>query len=194
MFLKMTALPALLFIGLHSAVSVAASIPPEKVPTCPDRRPELFDEPQMITTVAALPVSVLVARTADVWLESKTTGLKIWARHNFKSGQKSFVCADLPVGAEAHASVPLVVLNDRTKAKKVGDSLWQFQVMAKAGKLGLWNQKSGLMTVTELLDLSKSRWKTEFTQGVLDEHKLRSSQQLGDLEAVSLIRYDLTTP
>jgi len=178
-------------LSIPGALGHATAEGNPRVPSCVESRPELFAEPRVVITESSLPSAVFVAKSADVWLESKQSGLKIWAKHNFKSGQKSFVCADLPAEISTHASIPLVVLNDRTSSKKVGNSLWQFQIMAKEGKLGLWNQKSGILTVEDFLHNPKSGWKREHYTSLTEEFFLRSSQNFSDLEVTSLIRYDL---
>lgn len=165
------------------------------VPECQGGRPDVFQEIRAPLSLSALPSAVLIARTADVWIENKESGLKIWARHNFKTGQKSFVCASIPTAAATHTSVPLVVLYDRTAAAKVGDSLWQFQIMVRDRKMGLWNQKTGIMTVKDLLNLDSQtrnpQWKVEFESTLLDEPTLRGAQSSGAVESISVIRYDL---
>lgn len=185
------------FLTLLAAVLVLPPSPgraepakPETVSACPAHRPAVFDEIRSPLARAALPEKVLLAREANLWIENPRTGLKIWARHNFKTGKKSFVCADLPAQTEQHLSVPLVVLWDRTKEGKVGDSLWQMQVMANKTKLGLWSQKTGLMSVRDLLQARGGPWKFDFTDGVLDETVLRSSSRQAELSLTAVIRFD----
>lgn len=172
------------------AVSFAQASKPDSVSRCPANRPALFDEIRSPLAKAALPEKVLLAREANLWVEDARSGLKIWARHNFKTGKKSFVCANLPPNTDKHLSVPLIVLWDRTPETKIGDSLWQMQVMANKSKLGLWSQKTGLMSVGDLLNARQSPWKIEFTDGVLDETILRSVSRQGDLNLTAVIRLD----
>lgn len=188
---------ALVIASLAIPLSMAVAHPNPTEPTatetvsqCPQQRPSLFDEIRSPLAKAALPEKVLLAREANLWVENPRTGLRIWARHNFKTGKKSFVCADVPAKSESHLSVPMVVLWDRTKEAKTGDSLWQMQVMANKSKLGLWSQKTGLMTVRDLLNARTNPWKFEFTDGVLDETILRSASRQGDVNLTAVIRLD----
>lgn len=127
-------------------------------------------------------------------MESKDSGVRIWARHNFKTGRKSFVCADLPVGVNANVSVPLVVLHDRSPLHRTGNSLWQLQLMLREGKLGLWSQKSSLLDVAQILESAASPWKPAFLSEFLDEYSLFSRADVGDFKVLSVIRYDQVKP
>lgn len=154
-----------------------------KIRSC-GARPEIFDDANAQAIVKVLPKSVFVGRTADVWIESKELGIRIWARHNFKTGSKVFVCADLPRNSNQNFSVPMLVLYDRTDSKSMGDSLWQIQIMMQGQRLGLWSQKSSLLNVEEALR------KGEFHFSLMDEYQLHSTKKADGFEVQSVIRYD----
>lgn len=162
------------------------------VPPC-GLRPEIFNEPAQVIHTKNLPKALMVGRVAEVWIESKDGQLKLHARHNFKNGQKEFLCADLPPNRRENFSFPLVTLLDRSEQKAAGDSVWQFQVMVNGSKLGLWSQKSGLLKAGDFVDKARGPWKPEFFASFLEEYRLRSVLDLGETELLSVIRYDLIT-
>lgn len=181
----------MLALVMGVAQSSSAGGPVAKpVPPC-GLRPEIFTEPAQVIHTKNLPKALMVGRIAEVWIESKDGQMKLHARHNFKSGQKEFLCATLPPSRRENFSFPLLTLLDRSEQKSTGDALWQFQVMVNGSQLGLWSQKSGLLKTEDFVDKPRGPWKTEFFTSFLEEYRLRSGLDLGETELFSVIRYDL---
>lgn len=123
---------------------------PDEIPACPKEKPELFSSGRTnVMPASRKSGSIFVARSAQVWVESKGGTFRVWAEHNFVTGQKKFHCVDWPKDPQItkkNLSVPLLVLDDSSPTQKYGNSVWNFQLMMDHDRVGLWNEQSDLMT------------------------------------------------
>lgn len=141
-----------LFVGallvLFSAIEAVA-----QVPNCSSLESELpISFEQKGQPLSQLDRNLYVAKRADVWIHSPETGFKVWANHNFKTGIKQYNCADLAGGKPKNFSFFAPVILDRTIQQKEGSTLWQFQFLIRGTQLGIWNQKSTLVGLKQVLD------------------------------------------
>lgn len=124
----------------------------QDVPSCSknsEDRPFQFDlQGQPITK---LPKKLFVAKKANIWVESENSNLKFWVTHNFKTGMKEFNCATLPETKQRNFSFFGPVIFDNTLSKNEGSTVWQFQVLVRGMQLGIWNQKSSLVKMDQIL-------------------------------------------
>jgi hypothetical protein len=118
-------------------------------PNC-EGRPEFITEvrPEIIGGFEKLPQLVLVANEAEYYVESKNsdTNLKIHSYQSFTSGggneKSKIVCGNTKSSANLRYSLFAPTLIDTTKTQKVGQSLWQFQVLSDKDGFAVWNQRS----------------------------------------------------
>lgn len=109
---------------------------------------------------AHLPERVFVARTLEVWAAQKEKGYKLMARHNFKSMKSEVRCSKAPYEGSVNLSAWVPALLDLTQEKKWGDSMWQFQALLEAKRVGVWSQKSRLAPVDEARKIAqKGVWR-----------------------------------
>lgn len=150
-----------LMLVLLSFLLSVPGVAQEEIPQCSkegSERPfglEVRGQP-----LSKLPRALLVAKKADIWIESEASNFRLWVTHNFKSGQKEFNCATLPSQKQRNFSFFGPVILDRTANQKEGSTVWQFQVLVRGMQLGIWNQKSSLVKIDQILGTSgKSTWK-----------------------------------
>lgn len=176
----------LMLVLLIASISIHA-VAQEDIPQCSKEgieRPFLFGVRGQ--SLEKLPNALLVAKKADIWIESEASGLKLWVTHNFKSGQKEFNCATLPPQKQKTFSFFGPVIFDRTEKRKEGSTVWQFQVLVRGLQLGLWNQKSSLVKIEQILGTSgNSSWRwVEDGQGAI---RLFKYENMDGHDAVILI-------
>lgn len=107
-----------------------------------------------------LPERVFVARSLEVWAAQKEKGYKIMARHNFKSMKSEVRCSKPPYEGSVNLNAWIPALLDLSREKKWGDSIWQFQALIQAKRVGVWSQKSRLAPVDEVRKISqKGVWR-----------------------------------
>lgn len=139
------------FLFLISVFDVVDAV--AQVPNCAS----LDNEPPVNFDLRGQPLSqlqknLLVAKSADVWIHNPETGFRIWANHNFKTGIKQYNCADLAGAKPKNFSFFGPVILDRTVQQKEGSTLWQFQFLVRGTQLGIWNQKSNLVGLKQVLE------------------------------------------
>lgn len=118
-------------------------------PTC-DGRPEFITEvrPEIIGGFEKLPQLVLVAHEAEYYVESKNSdsNLKIHSYQSFATGssleKSKIICGNTKQSESLRYALFAPTLIDTTKAQKVGQSLWQFQVLSDKEGFSVWNQRS----------------------------------------------------
>lgn len=126
-----------------------------EAPECGDQRPEFLtgSRQEVPGGWKSLPKTVLVARDAQVWVEGKTKSgspVRLFAVQSFVNPEtRQFgrvVCGQSPQDFHERFSLIAPTLIDASPDRKVGDSVWQFQVIANAGQFSVWNRKSPSMT------------------------------------------------
>lgn len=118
-------------------------------PNC-EGRPEFITEvrPEIIGGFAKLPQLVLVANEAEYYVESKNSEAQLrihsyqsFLNTNLKEKSK-IICGNKKSSENFRYSLFAPTLIDTTKTQKVGQSLWQFQVLSDKEGFSVWNQRS----------------------------------------------------
>lgn len=118
-------------------------------PNC-EGRPEFITEvrPEIIGGFEKLPQLVLVAHEAEYYVETKNSdaNLKVHSYQSFTTGSEKekskIVCGNTKSTENLRYSLFAPTLIDTTKTQKVGQSLWQFQVLSDKEGFSVWNQRS----------------------------------------------------
>jgi hypothetical protein len=118
-------------------------------PHC-EGRPDFITEvrPEIIGGFEKLPHLILVASDAEYYVESKVNGedIKIHSYQSFTSTnpkeKSKIVCGSAKNIESSRFSLFAPTLIDTTNDKKVGQSLWQFQVLADKQGFSVWNKRS----------------------------------------------------
>lgn len=125
-------------------------------------RPEFLSElrTEVPGGFEALPKAVLVARDAEMWVEGPASGsgndLRVHAYQSFmKAPTRSLgkiLCGSSSAELMDRFSLHAPTLIDGSKDKKVGNSFWQFQVIADRQSYSVWNKKSSLFSQAEKIE------------------------------------------
>lgn len=115
-------------------------------PAC-EQRPDFLTEMRndFVPSLERLPETVLVAREAEYYVEGKQAGeaVKLYGYQSFlKTSPSQVLCATSAQGLKERFSLFAPTLIDTHKQPKVGQSLWQFQMMTEGEKYSFWNLKS----------------------------------------------------
>ena len=94
-----------------------------------------------------LPKSILIAHNASIYFENIKSGeLKLKATQSFVLPISKIDCASPDHGDSLAVNFTAPVLLDLSDRATVGNSVWQFNLMAKGQKVGIWNQVSQLLS------------------------------------------------
>ena len=168
-------------------------------PVC-EGRPEFITEvrPEIIGGFEKLPKLVLVASEADYYIESKTetSDLKIHSYQSFASQgpkEKSKIICGSSKNADAFRfSLFAPTLIDTTLAKKTGQSLWQFQMLADKEGFSVWNKRSLAFSEGENLEkaLLKFGGNYRIYQLSRDQYEVVVSKDTAGVTQYLSIKYD----
>ncbi len=168
-----------------------------KISEC-NNRPDFLNSIRgsAMRNLEALPQMVFVGRRADHYVEDKTQNLKIWSQQSFTRAESKVLCASAALSKSEKLSKGFSIyaptLIDLSGDKKIGDSYWQFHLVAEAEKIGVWNQKSRVFSKIKDLEegLQKTGAKYQFFQLSHDEYELILLKETStSIEALS-IRFD----
>lgn len=141
--------------------------------------------------IQSLPSLLLVARSAEHRVEGK--GVEYRSFQNFVRPKSQLVCGSHSVpGFSIQLVAPTVI--DLTKEKKVGDGFWIFQMMSQGNQIGLWNQKSRLLSQ----EFNFEKWikaeghEVRYYQVDDNQYALLIKKKEGDYTHHFFIRYDAT--
>lgn len=132
-----------------------------EAPHCGDQRPEFMSgqRQEIAGGLKSLPKTLLVAREAQVWVEGKTSQgapIRLYAVQSFMHPETRelgrVICGQSPADFHQRFSLVAPTLIDASPDRKIGDSLWQFQVIADAGQYSVWNRKSPALTRSTKLE------------------------------------------
>jgi len=165
-----------------------------------DGRPDFITEvrPELIGGFEKLPQLVLVANEVDYYVESKNqdNNLKIHSYQSFtttRPKEKSkIVCGSYKNVDAFRSSLFAPTLIDTTKNKKVGQSLWQFQMLADKEGFSVWNKRSLAFSENENLEkaLLKFGGNYRIYQLSRDQYEVVVSKDTEDLTQYLSIKYD----
>ncbi|WP_413289122.1 hypothetical protein [Bdellovibrio sp. HCB337] len=170
-----------------------------EAPMC-EGRPEFITEvrPEIIGGFEKLPQLVLVANEAEYYVETKNSdnGLKIHSYQSFTATspkEKSKIVCGSSKNAEAfRSSLFAPTLIDTTATKKVGQSLWQFQMLADKEGFSVWNKRSLAYSENESLEkaLMKFGGRYRIYQLGKNQYEVVVSKDSADVTQYLSIKYD----
>ncbi len=166
-------------------------------PAC-EGRPEFLTEMRndFVGTISRLPETVLIAREAEFYIEGKQKGepVKLHGHQSFlqKSSDSQVLCGTAGQEIKERFSLLAPTLIDTHKKPRVGQSLWQFQMMTEGSRFSFWNLKSPSFQEKESLeDWMKSTGAFyKIYQRSHDEYELLLVKKEGDITQYLSIRYD----
>lgn len=129
-----------------------------------ENRPDFLSEVRsdFIGSLKHLPETVLVARDVEYYVEARS-GAENLQMHGYQSFMKvptsrpQVLCGSTSQDLSHRFSLLAPTLIDTHKKARVGQSLWQFQMLTEAKKFSFWNLKtSGLRAEESLEDWIKS--------------------------------------
>lgn len=171
-----------------------------EVPDC-EGRPEFITEvrPQILGGFEKLPKLVLVASESDYYIESKASGadIRIHSFQSFKNaGSKEnskVVCGFSKELASNRFALFAPTLIDTTAAKKIGQSLWQFQMLSDKRGFSVWNQRSLAFSENESLEKNVLKFGGNYRIYQLspDQYEVVISKDEGGLVQYLSVRYDV---
>jgi hypothetical protein len=188
----MTMNPMIYLIAFLSFLSMAQANEP--VPEC-RTRPEFFSHGKVLSSVKALPHLVFIGKRAIYYTENKATGQRLWGEQSFVKGQSQIVCASMANGDSQSFSIYAPTLIDLSGDKSIGDSYWQFHMIANSKQFGIWNKKSRLFPKTTDLEagLAKTGAQVQAIQISKDQFELQFSREFEKTIEILSIRFDAVT-
>lgn len=201
----------LAFVALTLSASPATAIKPRagrlvnplffKAPDCANR-PEFLSETRTELTggLKALPKTVLVAREAEMWVEGRAENgspVRVHAYQSFvqkkSRAQARILCGNTPEHFADRFSLVAPTLIDVSADRRVGNSLWQFQVIAAEQGLSVWNKKSPSLAKSEKLDALMKEMKTPYRvyQIGRNEYELVLQKDVGGVMQTLSLRYEV---
>lgn len=141
------------------------------------------------------PQVYFVAREVEFYIQGTHEGIdvKLHGAQNFLQTQKpaQILCANAP-NLEARWSMVAPTLIDSRQVPRVGESPWQFQVIAKKGLFAFWNFKSTTLQNPADLEsvLKSSAIQYKMYQRSHDEYELLMTKVEHGLTYTLSVRYD----
>lgn len=161
----------------------------QKVTACADR-PEFVSEVRLepVGSLDKLPsMGVLVAREAEYYIEGQTergAPVKVHGYQSFVADSKNkILCGTGSHNMQERFSVMAPTLIDTTQAQKIGNSVWQFQILAKGDQFSAFNMKS-------LGNLAKVGSQYQIYQVSPNEYEMMVVQEKQGVRQYLSIRYD----
>ncbi|MBC7370504.1 MAG: hypothetical protein H7326_03005 [Bdellovibrionaceae bacterium] len=171
-----------------------------EAPTC-DGRPEFITEvrPQILGGFEKLPKLVLVASESDYYIESKSNGgdVRIHSYQSFRSAsakeKSKIICGSSKTPESGRFALFAPTLIDTTLAKKVGQSLWQFQMLTDKRGFSVWNQRSLAFSENESLEKNVLQFGGNYRIYQLspDQYEVVISKDEGGLVQYLSVKYDV---
>jgi hypothetical protein len=181
--------PLIYFVAFLAFSSSAWANKP--VPEC-KTRPEFFSHGKVLPGIKTLPRLVLVGKRAIYYAESKTGGFRLWGEQSFINGQSKIACASMKESDSQSFSIYAPTLIDLSGDKSIGDSYWQFHMIANPEQFGIWNQKSRLFSKTTDLEsgLSKVGAQVQVIQISKDQFEIQFIRESEKMMETLSIRFD----
>lgn len=175
------------FIMLLSSFALAA----KAVPEC-RTKPDFVNRSGTVLNLKSLPQMILIGKKAEHYVENKSTGIKIWGVQSFKKGNSKLICATPSKAENESFSIYAPTLIDLTNGKTIGDSYWQFHMIANSKQFGIWNKKSRLFPKTKDLEsgLAKIGAHIQIMQHSRDEFEMLFTRETESTLEVLSIRFD----
>lgn len=170
-----------------------------ETPTC-DGRPDFITEvrPELIGSFEKLPKLVLVAKEAEYYVESKSPGndVKIHSYQSFMAprphSDSKIVCGSIKNRSPFRFSLFAPTLIDTTDKREVGQSLWQFQLLADQEGFSVWNKRSLAFSENENLEKALLKFGGHYRIYQLNSHQYEVviSKETSSMAQYLSIKYD----
>lgn len=164
-------------------------------PAC-EARPDFLSEirTEFTSSLQHLPQTVLVARDVEYYVEGQRDEktIRLHGYESFlKKNSSQVLCGNGPEMTERFSLVAPTLI-DTHKKPRVGQSLWQFQMMSEGGKFSLWNLKSPSLTASENVEslIKQSGASYKLYQRSHDVFELLVVKKEGGVTQYLSIRYD----
>ncbi len=167
-------------------------------PDCQER-PEFLTELRndFLGSLSRLPETVLVAREVEFYVEGNQKGEPV-KLHGYQSflkkdvGSSEVLCANSAPDLKERFALFGPTLIDTRKQPKVGQSLWQFQMMAEGSKYSFWNFKTPSFQQNETLEkyLKGTGASYKIYQKTHTEYELLLVKQIEGVTQYLSITYD----
>ncbi len=192
--LKPLTKPLLSFIAIFAVSFSIHAQAHQAVPEC-KTRPEFFTHGKFLSSIRSLPHMLLIGQRAIYYAESKTTGFRLWGEQSFVKGQSRINCASMKEAETQSFSIYAPTLIDLSGDKSIGDSYWQFHMIANPQQFGIWNKKSRLFSKTTDLEagLAKIGAQVQVVQISKDQFELQFSRETDKMIETLSIRFDAVT-
>ncbi len=163
-------------------------------------RPDFLTEArtEIVGSLDKLPqIGLLVARDAEYYVEGHTDSAASIKVHGYQSFVKPNSATKIICGQSAKtyqerfvAFAPTLI--DTTSDRKVGDSVWQFQILADKDKFSIWNMKMPFSNSEKNLDkvLTQMGTKYRLYQISHNEYEMMVIQEANGITQYLSIRYD----
>lgn len=168
--------------------------------------PDCEGRPEFITEVRAdllggfekLPKVVLVASDAEYYAELKKSDSKIKI-HSYQSfagphpdDKSKLICGHAKNLEKVRFSIFAPTLIDTTVSQKVGQSLWQFQMVADQQGFSVWNKKSLAFSEKDSLEKNLMRFGGNYRvyQISHDQYEVVVSKDTDDMIQYLSVKYD----
>jgi hypothetical protein len=178
------------FVIILTTLWMAPAFALDKVSDC-QSRPE-FLEAKSLSNLKSLPSMVFVGKSAQYYVEDKNDHFRMWGEQSFVKGSSRIVCASATTEKSRDFSIYAPTLMDLTGDKSVGDSYWQFHMVANSRQFGIWNQKSRLFSKANDLEsaLGKIEGQVQFRQLSHDEYEMIITREDAATLEVLSVRFD----
>lgn len=171
----------------------------KQAPECAER-PEFVSETrtEIVGGFEALPKAVLVARDAEMWVEGREEGraVKMHAYQSFMQAktrsQGKVLCGSTPEDFADRFSLMAPTLIDASVGQKVGNSMWQFQMIADRKAYSVWNKKSLGLSKADKLDVIFKNQQTPYRlyQVGHNEFELVVQKEVGRVTQTLSVRFE----
>ncbi|KHD88687.1 MAG: hypothetical protein OM95_07755 [Bdellovibrio sp. ArHS] len=165
-------------------------------PAC-EERPEFLSEMRadFVGALSKLPETLLVARDAEFYVEGQSQQTKLYGYQSFLKGPYSepqVLCGSSTESGAKRFSLFAPTLIDTYKNPKVGQSLWQFQMMSDGAKFSFWNLKSPSFPQKEQLEswIQSTGAQYKLYQRAHNEYELLLVKKDGETTQYLSVRYD----
>ncbi len=155
-------------------------------------KPEFFSHGKVLTSIKDLPKVVLIGKRAIYYVENKNSGFRLVGEQSFVKGQSRIVCATMPEVSSQSFSMYAPTLIDLTGDQSIGDSYWQFHMIANEKQFGIWNKQSRVFSKSKDLEsgLAKTGAQIQVIQISRDQFEIQFSRESDKTNEVLSIRFD----
>ncbi|ASD62393.1 hypothetical protein [Bdellovibrio bacteriovorus] len=164
-----------------------------------ENRPDFLTEirSEFVGSLKHLPETVLVARDVEYYVEGKADAENL-RMHGYQSFMKApatpakVLCGSTAQDLSQRFSLMAPTLIDTHKENRVGQSLWQFQLLTDSQRFSFWNLKTAGLRGGESLEdwIKSSGAQYKIYQKTHTEYELMLIKTEGNVTQYLSVRYD----